>query len=325
MLQLRLLTDLPPPYLALPSNTKIPPFYKPTMSTLPPIASLFDLTGKVALITGGSRGIGLHTATAFLLAGCSTVIITARKLESAASSTGERTGINDSLAALNDLPRIKGKAVGIASSAASAEEIQSLADTVKRDYGKLDILVCNAGATWGGPFLPTPDWSSQKVLDLNVRGVFNLAQKFTPLLQASGTPEDPSRIIIVSSVAASTVPHTGDNGTIMYSVSKAAVTHLGRNLAVELAPRNITVNTVSPGFFPSKLANGLIENLGGQEAANKTNPRGRLGLPEDIAGVMVWLCGRGGGYVNGVQIEVDGGSRWARGSGGREGKEGAKL
>ena len=107
----------------------------------------------------------------------------------------------------------------------------------------------------------------------------------------------------------------------MYSASKAAATHLGRNLAVELAPRNITVNVVSPGFFPSKLANGLIENLGGSEAAGKGNPRGRLGLPEDIAGVMVWLCGRGGSYVNGVEIEVDGGSRWARGSG----RDGAKL
>ena len=288
------------------------------MSEIPPIPSLFSLTNKVALITGGSRGIGLHTATAFLLAGASIVIITARQLSSAASSTGERTGITDSLHALNSLPNIKGRAVGVASSAADAKEIQLLADKIKSEYGRLDILVCNAGATWGGAFLPTPDWSSQKVLDLNVRGVFNLAQKFTPLLQESGTASDPSRIIVVSSVAASTVPHTGDNGTIMYSASKAAVTHLGRNLAIELAPRHITVNTVSPGFFPSKLANGLIENLGGQEVANKTNPMGRLGLPEDIAGVMVWLCGKGGSYINGVQIEVDGGSRWGRGASGRE-------
>lgn len=207
--------------------------------------------------------------------------------------------------------------MGIASSAASADEIQQLADRVSTEHGRLDILVCNAGATWGGPFLPTPDWSSQKVLDLNVRGVFNLAQKFTPLLEASGKGTDPSRIIIVSSVAANTVPHTGDNGTIMYAASKAAASHLGRNLAIELAPRNITVNTVSPGFFPSKLANGLIENLGGQEAANRANPRGRLGLPQDIAAVMVWLCGKGGSYVNGVEIEVDGGSRWGRGASGQ--------
>jgi NAD(P)-dependent dehydrogenase (short-subunit alcohol dehydrogenase family) len=282
------------------------------MSEIPAISTLFDLTGKVALVTGGSRGIGLHTATAFLLAGASTVIITARKLETSDSSTGERTGINDSLHKLNALPGIKGKAVGIASSAADEKSIQALADRIKSEYGKLDILVANAGAAWGGPFLEVPDWSSQKVLDLNVRGVFLLAQKFTPLLQQSGSAEDPSRIIIVSSVAASTVPHTGDNGTLIYSASKAAATHLGRNLAVELAPRGITVNTVSPGFFPSKLANGLIENSGGLEEANKSNPRGRLGVPEDIAGVMVWLCGKGGSYVNGVQIEVDGGSRWGR-------------
>jgi NAD(P)-dependent dehydrogenase (short-subunit alcohol dehydrogenase family) len=170
----------------------------------------------------------------------------------------------------------------------------------------------------GGPFLDVPDWSTEKVLNLNVRGVFNLAQKFTPLLQQSGTAGDPSRIVVVSSVAASTVPHVGMDGTLIYSASKAAATHLARNLAIELAPRHITVNTVSPGFFPSKLANGLIENLGGAEAANKTNPLGRLGLPEDIAGVMVWLCAKAGSYVNGVQIEVDGGSRWGRGAGGRE-------
>jgi NAD(P)-dependent dehydrogenase (short-subunit alcohol dehydrogenase family) len=104
----------------------------------------------------------------------------------------------------------------------------------------------------------------------------------------------------------------------MYAASKAAASHLMRQLSIELADRHITCNTVSPGFFPSKLANGLIEILGGEEeVGKKQNPRGRLGRPEDIAAVMVWLCGRGGGYVSGVEIEVDGASRWGR-KGGNE-------
>lgn len=121
--------------------------------------------------------------------------------------------------------------------------------------------------------------------------------RFAPMLEAAGTPEDPARIIIVSSVAGISVPHVGDNGTIMYSVSKAAATHLAKNLAVELGPRNITTNSVAPGFFPSKLASGLIEILGGEEELKKSNPRQRLGIPDDIAGTMLFLAGPAGNYM----------------------------
>lgn len=129
----------------------------------------------------------------------------------------------------------------------------------------------------------------------------NLAEltgdRFAPMLEAAGTPADPSRIIVVSSIAGTHVTHTGNNGTIMYSVSKAAAHHLTRNLAIELGPRNITTNTVAPGFFPSKLANGLIEILGGEEALKKANPRKRLGIPEDIAAVMLFLTGPAASYM----------------------------
>ncbi|KAK5944092.1 hypothetical protein PMZ80_003373 [Knufia obscura] len=269
--------------------------------------NFFRLDGKVALVTGGSRGLGLHTATAFLLAGAKLVIITARKAEGA-------QGINQAVERLNALPGITGRAVGIAANVAQLEDTQRLLGEIQKITSKLDILVANAGATWGGPFEPTPDWSSQKILDLNVRGVFNLARLFAPMLEAAGTSEDPSRIIVVSSIAGTHVPHTGDNGTIMYSVSKAAAHHLARNLAVELGPRNITVNTVAPGFFPSKLANGLIEILGGEEVLTKANPRQRLGIPDDIAAVMLFLAGPGGNYVNGVDIPLDGGNRLVQGS-----------
>ena len=208
---------------------------------------------------------------------------------------------------------VKGMAIGIAANVASTEDIERLVKEVKKHESRLDILVANAGATWGGPFEPTPDWSSQKILDLNVRGVFNLARLFMHMLEASGTRTDPSRILVVSSTAGTNVPHVGDHGTIMYSASKAAAHHLARNLAVELGPRNITCNTIAPGFFPSKLANGLIEILGGQDELENDNPRKRLGEPEDIAGVVLFLCSRAGNYVNGEYISVDGGQRLACG------------
>ncbi|KAF2653508.1 NAD(P)-binding protein [Lophiostoma macrostomum CBS 122681] len=275
------------------------------MSELKDFGRMFRLDGKVALVTGGSRGLGLHAATAFLLAGAEKVIISARKNEGP-------QGIDQAVEKLNKL-NVSGKAVGIAANVADTEDIARLVKKVEETDGKLDILVCNAGATWGGPFEPTPDWSSKKVLDLNVRGVFNLARLFAPLLAKAGTRQDPSRIIIVSSTAGVTVPHVGDHGTIMYSVSKAAAHHMSRQLAVELGPRNITTNTIAPGFFPSKLANGLIELLGGEEELKDWNPRKRLGEPEDIAGVMVYLASPAGSYVNGEDICIDGGVRYAQG------------
>lgn len=201
------------------------------MSSLSDVNQLFRLDGKTALITGGSRGIGLHTATAFLKAGASKVYITARKASGA-------EGIDQAVTKLNALPNIKGQAIGIPANVADTHEIQKLVEKIKSTEGKLDILVANAGASWGSSFEDAPDHSSVKILDLNVRGIFTLAQKyglishyrhkslmgirFAPLLSAAGTSSDPSRIIIVSSVAGETVPHVGQHGTIMYSTSKAA-------------------------------------------------------------------------------------------------------
>lgn len=121
--------------------------------------------------------------------------------------------------------------------------------------------------------------------------------------------EDPSRVVIVSSVGGIIVPHVGQTGAIAYSASKAAAHHLGRNFAMELVPHNITTNIIAPGWFPTRLANPAIEKAGGEEVAGASNPMGRLGVPEDIAGVAVYLCSRAGRYVNGEDISVDGGSR----------------
>lgn len=143
------------------------------------------------------------------------MIVTARK-------AGGEQGIDQAVAKLNALPGIKGSAVGIAANVANTDEIIALVTKIKKTEGKLDILVANAGATWGSRFEDAPDASSIKILDLNVRGVFTLVQKFLPLLEAAGARTDPSRVIIVSSTAGINVPHIGENGTIMYSVSKAA-------------------------------------------------------------------------------------------------------
>ncbi|KAI1264819.1 rhamnolipids biosynthesis 3-oxoacyl-reductase [Xylariaceae sp. FL1019] len=278
------------------------------MSELPDFKNIFSLEGKTALVTGGSRGLGLHMATAFLLAGCSLVIVTARKLE------GD-VGINQAVEKLNALPGIRGKAVGLAANVGNTDAIVKLAGEVKELVGSkgLNIIVCNAGATWGSRFEDAPPHSSVKILDLNVRGIFEQVQNFLPQLQTAASKEDPSRIIIISSTAGGNVAHIGEHSTIMYSTSKAAADHLGRNLAVELGSKNITTNIISPGFFPTKIAAGLINNLGGEESLSRDNPMGRLGQPDDIAGVVTFLCSRAAKYVNGVNIAIDGAARLSAG------------
>lgn len=182
-----------------------------------------------------------------------------------------------------------------------------------RETDHVDILLANAGATWGEAFDTHPDGAFAKVMDLNVRGVFNLIREFAPLLQKRASVDDPSRVVITASVAGLGVGTLGKQGTYGYSASKAAVLHLGRNLAVELGPRAITVNSICPGFFPSKMSNGLLEMAGGVAELGRANPMRRLGKSEDIAGVIVYLTSRAGSHVNGAAIEIDGGALWQRG------------
>ena len=217
---------------------------------------------------------------------------------------------------LNALPNLQPGAVAISAPADSATlpGIQSLLDQVKAHAEHVDILLANAGATWGAPFDTHPDTAFAKVMDLNVRGVFNLIREFAPMLQKRASKEDPSRVIITSSVAGLGVGTLGKQGTYGYSASKAAVLHLGRNLAVELGPRGITVNSICPGFFPSKMSNALMEMAdGGIKGLENANPMKRLGRSEDIAGVVVYLSSRAGSHVNGAAIEIDGGAMWKRG------------
>lgn len=148
-------------------------------------------------------------------------------------------------------------------------------------------------------------------MDLNVRGVFNLVREFAPLLERKGRGEDPGRVIITASVAGL---GAGPEGTYGYAASKAAVVNLGRQLAVELGPRGVRVNSVCPGFFPSRMSIKLLEAAeGGVEGMGRRNPAGRLGGPEDMAGAVVYLASRAGQHVNGAALVVDGGAMWTGG------------
>ncbi|KAL9632665.1 MAG: hypothetical protein Q9164_005177 [Protoblastenia rupestris] len=268
--------------------------------------SLFSLDGKVVVVTGGSRGLGLHAASAFLQAGCAKVYITSRKAAACA----------EACAALNALPNKRPGAVAISVPADSAKisGVEELVKQVEETTDHVDILLANAGATWGEKFDTHPDSAFAKVMDLNVKSVFNTIRLFAPLLQKMASMEDPSRVIITASVAGLQVGSLGENATFGYSASKAAVIHLARNLAVELGPRHVLCNSIAPGFFPSKMASGLVDIYGGVEAMAKLNPNGRLGRPEDIAGAVVYLSSRASTHVNGACITLDGGGLWAKSS-----------
>ncbi|KAI4955234.1 hypothetical protein J4E91_001092 [Alternaria rosae] len=262
--------------------------------------NIFSLKGKVAVVSGGSRGLGLHAASGLMQAGCSKIFITSRKA----------SACDAAVAALNALPNKSPGAVAISIPADSSKvsEIDRLVQEVSKHTDHVDILFANAGATWGSKFEEADEKKGwDKVMDLNVKGVFFTIQKLTPLLTKSATVQDPSRVIVTGSVAGIGVGSLGETGSWSYSASKAAVLHLARNLAVELGPRHILVNGIAPGFFMSKMAGVLMEKAGGEEALGKSNPNGRVGKPEDIAAAVVYLSSRAGGHVNGDTIVLDGG------------------
>ncbi|RCI13151.1 hypothetical protein L249_0420 [Ophiocordyceps polyrhachis-furcata BCC 54312] len=277
--------------------------------------SLFSLQGKIAVVTGGSRGLGLHAASALLQAGAERVFISSRKANACEAACQ----------ALNAQANLRGRAEPIPADLSTAAGVKKLVQEVDgRTGGKVDILLANAGATWGAPLETHPDEAVAKVLDLNVRSVFNAVRDFAPLLEAAAVArggDEPSRIIITASVAGLGIGSLGQSGNYAYSASKAAVIHLGRNLAVELGPRRITVNSICPGFFPTKMSNGLIELSGGAHLHARGNPMRRLGKAEDIAGAIVYLTSRAGSYVNGEAIAIDGGAVWSRGDMMRAGHE----
>jgi NAD(P)-dependent dehydrogenase (short-subunit alcohol dehydrogenase family) len=255
---------------------------------------LFDISGKVALITGGSRGIGEMIAEGFVASDVRTYI-SSRKAR-ACDATAAR------------LSR-QGECISIPADLSTSDGIAALVNEIKSREDKLDILVNNAGATWGAPIEEFPESAWDKIMDINVKGPFFLTQALLPLLEKSATREDPARIIMVGSVDGLNVNRLP---TFSYGPSKAAVHHLVRTLASHLADRNITANAIAPGPFPSKMMAHTLENFG--EQIKKGVPLKRIGEPADMAGAAIYLSSRASSYVTGVVIPVDGGVVGAAGT-----------
>lgn len=249
--------------------------------------TLFDLSGKTAVVTGGTRGIGLMMARGLLEAGAR-VYISSRKADACA-------------VAADELGRY-GPVAAIPADLSTEEECLRLAREVGEREQVLNVLVNNAGATWGAPLAEFPAAAWDKVVDLNLKAPFFLTRAFLPMLEAAGTHDDPARVINVGSIDGLHVPTLP---TYSYSASKAGLHHLTRVLASELGPRQITVNAVAPGPFESKMMAATLKASGDEIAAMA--PLRRIGRPDDMAGVAVYLASRAGSYVTGAVIPVDGG------------------
>jgi NAD(P)-dependent dehydrogenase (short-subunit alcohol dehydrogenase family) len=249
-------------------------------------SDLFDVAGKTALVTGGSRGIGRMIAEGFVDAGVK-VYISSRKADVCAEVAAELSQ--------------KGTCVALPADLSTEEECRRLAGEVAAREDSLDILVNNAGATWGAPLADFDEAAFERVLALNVKGVFHLTKFSVPLLEAAGTVDAPARVINIGSIDGIQVPALE---TYSYSASKAAVHQLTRHLAKRLAPL-VTVNAIAPGPFESKMMAATLEAFGEQIASNA--PLKRIGRPDDMAGAAIYLSSRAGAYLTGAIIPVDGG------------------
>ncbi|WP_103353806.1 SDR family oxidoreductase [Amycolatopsis sp. CA-128772] len=248
---------------------------------------LFDLSGKHALVTGGTKGIGLMIARGLLQAGAR-VVVSSRSAEACA----EAQQLLSEFGAVQAIP----------ADLSSHDECRRLADLVAAGSESVDILVNNAGAMWREPLETFPDEAWDTVLDLNLKAPFWLVQALLPALRKAGTADDPARIINIGSIAAI---HVAESPNYSYAGSKAALHQLTRVLARELGPQHVTVNAVAPGPFPSQMMASTLEAVGDTIAAKA--PLRRLGRDDDMAGIAVFLAGRAGAYLTGTIIPVDGG------------------
>lgn len=260
--------------------------------------NLFSIEGKVALVTGGSRGIGEMIAAGFLNNGAR-VYISSRKAEVCDATAKRLTQITgqECLSLPADVSNLKG--------------IELLCAALSERESKIDILVNNAGASWGAPLEKFPESGWDKVMDINVKAIFFLTQKLLPLLRKSASAENPARVINIGSIDGIKTPMFEN---FSYAPSKAAVHHLTRVLAAHLIKEHIIVNAIAPGPFPTwMLSTGV--GFGGKtegegvnwELVGQGNPSGRVGTMEDIAGLAIFLSSRAGAYVVGQTIPCDGG------------------
>ena len=249
--------------------------------------NLFSVEGKVALVTGGSRGIGFMIARGFVENGVKTYI-SARKADvcdQAAAGLGKH-----------------GSCVSLPADLSRADGLAKLVAAVREREPKLHILVNNAGANWAEPIDAYGEGGWDKVVDTNLKAPFFLTRELLPLLRAAGTAVDPARVINIASIDGMHVPGLE---TYAYSSSKAGLIHLTRVLARRLAGENINVNAIAPGPFESKMMAETLRVFG--EAIKQSCPRGRIGEPEDMAGTAIFLASRASAYITGALIPVDGG------------------
>lgn len=258
---------------------------------------LFSVKGKVVLVTGGSRGIGEMIAAGFLAHGAK-VYISARKAD-ACKATAARLS-----------EQFAGRCIALPADLAQLDGVQTLARAFGETESRLDVLVNNAGVSWGAPLDDFPEHGWDKVMDTNVKGVFFLTQKLLPLLRTAATAEDPARVINIGSIDGIKTPRFE---TFSYGASKAAVHHLTRMLAARLVRQNILVNAIAPGPFPTYMLSTGVGGRGDVDAVDwervgRANPRGRVGTPQDIAGLAIFLSSRAGAFTVGEVISCDGGS-----------------
>lgn len=261
------------------------------------VGDLFSVEGKVALVTGGSRGIGEMIAAGYLANGA-TVYISSRKAE-ACNATAERLATE-----------YGGTCVSIPADLSVLEGVDALGAALAEREDHLDLLVNNAGVSWGASIDEFPEKGWDKVFDTNVKGVFFLTQRVLPMLEARATTEDPSRVINIGSVDGIRTPVFD---TVSYGPSKAALHSLTRQLAAKLVKRNVLVNAIAPGPFPTWMLSTGVGTGGDVEgtdwdAVGRMTPRGRVGSPEDIAGLALYLSSRAGAYTVGEVITCDGGA-----------------
>jgi NAD(P)-dependent dehydrogenase (short-subunit alcohol dehydrogenase family) len=253
------------------------------------LSDLFSVAGKVAVVTGGSSGIGLMIAQAYVEAGVRVYVSSRKKdvCDAVAAELGKR-----------------GECIAISADIATTEGRETLVAELKRREKALHVLVNNAGATWGAPLGDYPLDGFRKVTTLNVEALFFLTQSLLPLLRAAGTASDPARVINVGSIDGLAVPKM-DN--FAYSASKAAVHHMTRVLAVRLGAHHVTVNAVAPGLFESRMTAFLLDKAEAKETLASRYPLGRIGEPLDMAGVAIFLASRASAFLTGAVIPVDGG------------------